>query len=149
MKFKITLLSIFLALAFNGQAQEKTNATYVGTVGSVVHVPSIASQTNLAPARIKKQEMQDGRASRNLIVPGKDPQIEDDYFVRNPDKLEQALSGRSPILVFDAAASSSQPTDPALAVGPNHVVVVFNTGFRIFDKSGNPLTGQISPNPAI
>lgn len=93
--------------------------------------------------------MQDGRASRNLIVPGKDPQIEDDYFVRNPDKMEQVLSGRAPTLVFDAAASNSQPTDPAVGVGPNHVVVVFNTGFRIFDKSGNPLTGQISPNPTI
>jgi len=149
MKLKITLLLVFFAFAFQGQAQEKTNATYVGTVGSVAHVPSIASQTNLAPARIKEAVMQDGRASKNLIVPGKDPQIEDDYFVRNPDKMEQLLSGRAPTLVFDAAQSSSQPTDPSIGVGPNHAVVVFNTGFRIFDKSGNPLTGQISPNPTI
>lgn len=149
MKTKITLILFFFAFVFQGQAQEKTKATYVGTVGSMVHVPSIASQTNLVPARVKEQVMQDGRASKNLIVPGKDPQIEDDYFVRNPDKMEQVLSGRAPILVFDAAASSSQPTDPSIGVGPNHVVVVFNTGFRIFDKSGNPLTGQISPNPTI
>ena len=149
MKFKITLITICLALAFQGQAQEKTKATYVGTIGSMVHMPSIASQTNLAPARIKEAVMHDGRASKNLIVPGKDPQIEDDYFVRNPDKMEQLLSGRTPIMVFDAAQSSSQPTDPSIGVGPNHAVVVFNTGFRIFDKSGNPLTGQISPNPTI
>ncbi|HET8803593.1 MAG TPA: hypothetical protein VFM72_03380, partial [Aequorivita sp.] len=84
MKLKITLLLVFFAFVFQGQAQEKTKATFVGTVGSVVHVPSIASQTNLAPARIKEEVMQDGRASKNLIVPGKDPQIEDDYFVRNP-----------------------------------------------------------------
>ena len=149
MKTKITLILFFFALIFNVQAQEKTNATYVGTVGSVEHVPSIASQTDLAPARVKEQVMQDGRASRNLIIPGKDPQIEDDYFKRNPDKMEQVLSGRAPTLVFDAAQSSSQPTDPSIGVGPNHAVVVFNTGFRIFDKSGNPLTGQISPNPTI
>lgn len=149
MKTKITILFFFLAIAFQGQAQEKTQATYVGTVESMIHVPSIASQTNLAPARVKKQVMQDGRASRNLIVPGKDPQIEDDYFKRNPNKLEQAYSGKAPTLVFDAAQSNSQPTDPAIGVGPNHAVVVFNTGFRIFDKSGNPLTGQISPNPTI
>ncbi len=149
MKTKFTFFLFFFAFLFMAQAQEKTNATYVGTVGSVVHVPSIASQTNLAPARVKEQVMQDGRASKNLIIPGKDPQIEDDYFVRNPDKMEKLLSGRTPILVFDAAASSSQPTDPSIGVGPNHAVVVFNTGFRIFDKSGNPLTGQISPNPTI
>ncbi|WP_026450534.1 GEVED domain-containing protein [Aequorivita capsosiphonis] len=149
MKTKITLFFLFFAFLFHVQAQEKTNATYVGTVGSVVHVPSIASQTNLAPARVKEQVMQDGRASKNLIIPGKDPQIEDDYFVRNPNKMEQILSGRTPSLVFEAAASNSQPTDPSIGVGPNHAVVVFNTGFRIFDKSGNPLTAQISPNPTI
>ncbi len=149
MKLKITLLLFFMAIAFQGQAQEKTNATYVGTVGSVIHVPSIASQSNLAPARVKKEVMEDGRASKNIVVPGKDPQTEDDYFVRNPNPLEQKINGRAPLLVFDAASSSSQPTDPAIGVGPNHAVVVFNTGFRIFDKSGNPLTGQISPNPTI
>ncbi|CAM3296858.1 GEVED domain-containing protein [Aequorivita lipolytica] len=149
MKTKITLLIFFFALCLGVQAQEKTKATYIGTVGSMVHVPSIASQTNLAPARVKEQVMQDGRASKNLIIPGKDPQIEDDYFKRNPNKMEQVLSGRAPSLVFDAAQSSSQPTDPSIGVGPNHAVVVFNTGFRIFDKSGNPLTGQVSPNPTI
>ncbi|MBK8492003.1 MAG: fibronectin type III domain-containing protein [Saprospirales bacterium] len=54
-----------------------------------------------------------------------------------------------PSLVFDAYASGSQPTDPSLAVGPNHVMVVYNTGFTIYDKSGNMLLGQTSPNPAI
>ncbi len=149
MKNKLLFLVLVLTIAFYGHSQEKTNATFVGTVGSMVHVPSIASQTNLAPARTKKAEMQDARASKNLIVPGKDPQAEDDYFVRNPNKLEQTYSGRTPTLVFEAAQSNSMPTDPSIGVGPNHAVVVFNTGFRIFDKSGNPLTGQISPNPTI
>ncbi len=149
MKTKITLFLLFFVFLFQVHAQEKTNATYVGKVGSMIHVPSIASRTNLPPATTKEQVMQDGRASKNLIVPGKDPQIEDDYFVRNPDKMEQLLSGRVPSLVFDAAQSSSQPTDPSIGVGPNHAVVVFNTGFRIFDKSGNPLTGQVNPNPTI
>ena len=115
----------------------------------MIHVPSIASQTNLPPARVKEQVMEDGRASKNIIVPGKDPQTEDDYFVRNPNPLEQKINGRAPLLVFDAAQSSSQPTDPSIGVGPNHAVVVFNTGFIIYDKNGDPLTGQISPNPTI
>ena len=36
MKTKITLFLLFFTLVFQGQAQEKTNATYVGTVGSMV-----------------------------------------------------------------------------------------------------------------
>ncbi|WP_310992520.1 GEVED domain-containing protein [Aequorivita marina] len=149
MKTRLTVMLFFFAVLFQVQAQEKTEATFVGTIGEMMHVPSIASQSSLAPARVKERVMQDGRASKNQIVPGKDPQIEDDYFVRNPDKMEQVLSGRTPSLVFEAAASSSQPTDPSIGVGPNHAVVVFNTGFRIFDKEGNPLTEQLSPNPTI
>ncbi len=151
MKLKLTLSILLFALIFvaNAQENEPSGPTYVGTVGSMIHVPSIASQTNLEPARTKPEVMQDGRASGNKTIVGKDPQTEDDFFVRNPNPLEGKIPGRAPILVFDAAASSSQPTDPSIGIGPNHAVVVFNTGFRIFDKLGNPLTGQISPNPTI
>ena len=144
------LILLLLACGFSMTAQENnTKATLVSTMNDVVHVQSIASRNTLPPARVKKAQMQDGRSSRNLIVPGKDRQTENDYFVRNPNKLEQKFSGKSPSLVFDAAASSSQPTDPSIAVGPNHVIAVFNTGFRIFEKDGTPITGQISPNPTI
>ncbi|MCB0465904.1 MAG: hypothetical protein KDC78_09590, partial [Aequorivita sp.] len=93
MKSKITLSLLFFAFLFQGYAQEKTNATYFGRVESMIHVPSIASQTNLAPARVKEQVMEDGRASKNIIIPGKDPQTEDDYFVRNPNPLAQKING--------------------------------------------------------
>ena len=64
--------------------------------------------------------------------------------------MEQSMKMASPpSLVFDAYASGSNPTDPSLAIGPNHVMVVFNTGFTIYDKSGNQLVGQTAPNPAI
>lgn len=33
------------------------------------------------------------------------------------------------------------PPDPDIAVGPNHVIVVVNVAFKIFDKSGNLLAG--------
>lgn len=57
MKSKFTLFLILFALVFGAQAQDRTKATYVGTVGNVVHVPSIASQAaqnELPPARVKK-----------------------------------------------------------------------------------------------
>ncbi|NOR86840.1 MAG: sheath polysaccharide-degrading enzyme, partial [Bacteroidales bacterium] len=48
-------------------------------------------------------------------------------------------SGKEPLLVFDANTSPYTPSDPTGAVGPNHFVGSWNTGFRIFDKDGNPL----------
>ncbi len=148
---KFILLFFFITFVFNTYAQDNkgTKPVYTGTVTSMVHVPSIASQQNLLPARVKNVEMKDGRASKGIVVPGKDPQTEDDFFIRNQNPLNQKIAGKSPSLVFDAYTSNSMPTDPSLAVGPNHVFVVFNTGFIIYDKAGNPLTGQISPNPTI
>tara|TARA_R100001369_G_scaffold89785_5_gene127858 strand:+ start:289 stop:3216 length:2928 start_codon:yes stop_codon:yes gene_type:complete len=151
MKLKLSLLGFLLLTVFSIKAQDKNGEkpTFIGKAISMQKVPSIASQTNLAPARVKETEMNDARASKNNVVPGKDPQTEDDYFVRNPNKLEGKIAGKAPTLVFDAAESNSQPTDPALAVGPDHVFVVFNTGFIIYDKAGNALTSQIAPNPTI
>ncbi len=151
MKLKLSLLVLFVLTVFSVKAQDKNGEkpTFIGKAISMQHVPSIASQTNLPPARVKEEEMNDARASKNNVVPGKDPQTENDYFVRNPHRLAGKIPGREPSLVFDAASSNSQPTDPALAVGPDHVFVVFNTGFIIYDKDGNALTPQTAPNPTI
>ncbi len=149
MKFNylVALLCFFTLSAV--YAQQNEGPIYVGTVADMEYVPSIASRGNLTPAVTVDKEAQDGRSSRPEVVPGKDPQVEDDFFARNVHRLASKIPAKAPILVFDAAQSSSQPTDPSLAVGPDHVFVVFNTGFIIYDKDGNALTGQISPNPTI
>lgn len=115
-----------------------------------VHVSSIASRMNeLIPADNISGEANDRRSIRNKVIIGKDGQAEDDYYVRNRHEMEQSIRVSPPSLVFDAYGSGSQPTDPAMAIGPNHVFVVFNTGFTIYDKNGNQLLGQTAPNPAI
>ena len=92
-------------LSVNAQDSDKEKPTFIGKAISMQHVPSISSQTNLAPARVKEAEMDDARASKNNVIPGKDPQTEDDYFVRNRNKLEGKIPSREPSLVFDAASS--------------------------------------------
>lgn len=155
MKQKISLLFLLFTFIFAAKAQEvtenvETNANYIGTVTSMEYVPSIASRISelpLAPNLIG--EAQDGRSSGNKVLVGKDSQTEDDYFVRNQDPSTQTIQARSPSLVFDAYISTPSPTDPSLAIGPDHVFVVYNTGFIIYDKDGNALTSQMAPNPAI
>lgn len=148
---KTTLLTLLLFIVYTTSAQENKamKASFTGTVSSMEHVPSIASRFELAPAIVDEKEMMDGRSSKNIIISGKDSQTENDFLASNPHSLTQKIKGKTPSLVFDTYTSGSTPTDPALAVGPDHVIVVFNTGFIIYDKDGNDLTGMVSPNPTI
>lgn len=153
MKTKFLIFSaLLLAFSFSITAQDNApaKASYYGTVSSVEYVTSMASRPNdMIPSDNSEKEAKDKRSMANEIVAGQDPQTEDDYFVRNRNEMEQSINRAPASLVFDGYASGSQPTDPALAVGPNHVMVVFNTGFAIYDKAGNQLMGQTAPNPAI
>lgn len=134
----------------NAQENVEAKAIYHGKISSVEYVSSLLSRPNdLVPSDNSSKEAKDKRSIANQIVAGKDPQTQDDYFVRNRNEKEQSVRISDPSLVFDAYASGSQPTDPSLAVGPNHVMVVFNTGFAIYNKSGTQLLGQTAPNPAI
>lgn len=143
------VLTVF-SFAVNAQENKTTKAFYTGTVSSVEYVTSLLSRPNdLLPPDNTEREAQDKRSIANQIVTGQDPQTQDDYFVRNRNEMEQSVQRTPASLVFDTYTSSSQPTDPSLAVGPNHVMVVFNTGFAIYNKSGIQLVGPTSPNPAI
>ncbi|PQB03736.1 T9SS-dependent choice-of-anchor J family protein [Aureitalea marina] len=108
------------------------------------YVPSLTTRTaQLIPHTDVPGEAKDGRSKRNVPVPGKGS-TGDDPLAINPHPSSQSRQGRAPSLVFDAYTSSSNPTDPSGALGPNHYFVVFNTGFIIYDKSGNDLTGQLA-----
>ena len=150
MKQLFTLLMIFSCVSLFAQDPNQNKPTFVGTVSYMEYVSSLASRSNdLIPSDNSIKEAKDKRSLSQYIVQGKDPQTQDDYFVRNRNEKEQSVALRAADVVFDAYASGSQPTDPSLAVGPNHVFVVYNTGFTIYDKLGNQLVGQTAPSPAI
>jgi len=148
MKLKITLLILLFAFVFNVNAQknESQNAFYYGTVTSMVHVPSLASREYLEPADMTPKEAKDKRSGQNNVIIGKDPQTENDYLASNPNRLTGKIQSRDLLFEFQANSSSSSPSDPAGAVGPNHYLSVFNTGFIIHDKTGIPLTGILNVN---
>ncbi|MFT4697632.1 MAG: hypothetical protein ACI9SJ_000761 [Flavobacteriaceae bacterium] len=162
LKFKLMnlknyfLLLCFAVFTFTATAQKDitpnvvTKAHHSSTITDMVYVPSIASRMNeITPAVDKNTEALDRRSLGNQVVIGKDSQTEDDYLASNPHPSKGSFFSNPPSVVFDAYTSNSQPTDPSVAIGPNHVFVVFNTGFTIYDKSGAQLLGQTSPNPAI
>ena len=152
MKKNYLLLVVLILFVFSGFAQknEKSKASYTGKITYVEYVTSMSSRPNdLLPSDNTVRVAKDKRSIANQIKSINNSQDQDDYFVRNRHEMEQSRSVKAPNVVFDAYASGSQPTDPSLAVGPNHVMIVYNTGFAIYDKAGNQLQGQTSPNPAI
>lgn len=147
--FFLILLTVF-SYAVDAQENVEAKANYYGTVTSMEYVTSLASRPqDIIPSDNSIKEAKDKRSLGNHVVIGMDPQTEDDYFVRNRNEKEQSVRRSPASLVFDGFSSGSTPTDPSLAVGPNHVMVTFNTGFAIYDKAGNQLVGQTAPNPAI
>ncbi|MBT8257977.1 MAG: proprotein convertase P-domain-containing protein [Bacteroidia bacterium] len=143
-------LCLLFALTYNltyGQEIEKKGLSPVSVQypDKIEHVASLSSRSNLILDESDTlKEMDDGRVRESKInmIPGKGSKGPDP-LAKNPHRLKNTIPTRMPEFVFETAASSSAPTDPAGAVGPNHYFAVINTGFRIFDKSGNPLTAQL------
>ena len=149
-KFLFSFVCLLGMGTLMAQQNVPSKANYYGTISSMEYVTSLASRPNdLIPSDNSEKEAKDKRSIAHQIVQGQDPQTEDDFFVLNRHEKAQSTRMAPASPVFDAYASGSQPTDPSLAVGPNHVMVVYNTGFTIYDKAGNQLLGQTAPNPAI
>ncbi len=150
MKIKDYLLLIcliFLGVSVSAQESIPNEAQGVAEYGEslpMFYVPSLSSRAELIPAPYTEEEARDRRSIRNKVIIGKEKQETDDYYVLNRHETEQSFRVMPPSVVFDAYSSGSQPTDPSMAVGLDHIVVVFNTGYRIFDKAGNALTGQLA-----
>jgi hypothetical protein len=75
-------------------------------------------------------------------------------FPRFQSLLEKILTPTTmppPLLTFDGtdrvgSGCNCRPPDTNGDVGPNHYVQTVNSGFRVFDKSGNPLTPFMTYN---
>lgn len=140
----LMLLMSSMMMAQETVPNEPQGVAEYGESLPMFYVPSLASRSALIPAEYTEEEARDRRSIRNKVVIGKEKQESDDYFVLNRHETEQSIRVMPPSVVFDAYSSGSQPTDPSMAVGLDHVIVVYNTGYRIFDKAGNALTGQLN-----
>lgn len=150
MKLKFLFLFLLLSPAFMAfaQQQEAAKGTDYGKLSAPILVPSIAQQIKdgtfigVDPNETPRLG-QPKRSGANMAVPGKGLPLQGDPLVA---KQRAAVNhpGKEPLVVFDANTSSYTPSDPTGAVGPNHYIGAWNVGFRIFDKSGNPLAPAAS-----
>ena len=155
-------LSLLLLVCFvgfvNAQDTEKFPPTDYGFFATPTIVPSIAEQIESGTLieglsgregrqQIDGPEVNPKHKHVNNVIPGKG--LPGDGM---PDPLISAVEnqlrypGRDPIVINlnGNNGQSFTPTDPTIAVGPNHVIGGWNIGFRIFDKNLNPLTNSAS-----
>lgn len=148
--YQLLILISIVIISANVVAQEDnpTKAHKYGTIGEPVLVQSIAQQIvdgtfiGVDPNG-KPKDGPPKRRDANKTIPGKGLPLGDDpLFLKKGSSVLH--STKAPLLVFDANISQYTPSDPTGAVGPNHFIGAWNTGFRIFDKDGNPLTDEAS-----
>jgi hypothetical protein len=144
----VIILMIFL-FSMGVIAQESVGPTYTGMLEGPTYVPSIAEQLQngtFIPAEDDSKKMgQPRRGFRGKVVPGKGyPKAGDIDPLMVLQENATLRRNRAPIMTFESTTNTATPSDPTGAVGPNHYVAAWNTAFRIFDKSGNPLTPAAS-----
>ncbi|MAO08553.1 MAG: hypothetical protein CL596_07575 [Alteromonas sp.] len=148
MKLNYYLVALLFLFSLGMSAQESVGPTSTGMLQGPTYVPSLAEQMrngSFVPAEDNSNDK--GHPKRRLgnrVVPGKGtPETFVDPKVALQENTELRRN-RAPLLTFETTTSAATPSDPTGAVGPNHYVAAWNTSFRIFDKSGNPLTNAAS-----
>ena len=132
------LLCSFAMQAQDGsmQASSFSTATYmheIPALSSMDNIISAAGFEDVAPAK---------RRGSNTFVPGKGLPAGPDPLARFQE-ITPTTAGRAPIVSFDAHIGTVL-NDPTGAIGPNHYVYAFNSGFGILDRAGNVLLPEAS-----
>tara|TARA_R110000850_G_scaffold271031_2_gene404634 strand:- start:21735 stop:23954 length:2220 start_codon:yes stop_codon:yes gene_type:complete len=157
-------LSIFVMMgvvAFStAQDDQRHPPTDHGFYAAPTYVPSIAEQMRNGTfieglsgkenrPQVDGPEVNPKHKHVNNVIPGKGlpAEGEGDPLVKS---LESQLKypGRDPINIEPNGNNgpSFTPSDPTIAVGPDHVIGGWNIGFRIFEKDLTPITNAASLN---
>ncbi len=145
MKTKFYFLTLFVFCSFGLLAQQRGSmkASSFGEAAYKIDIPALASMKNIISAKNFGQKVPPKRRGKNEFVAGKG-------FPKNGDPLkavQQKSASRAAITneiaSFDAHIGTVL-NDATGAIGPNHYVYAFNSGFGILDRNGNVLLPEAS-----
>ncbi|MDC7998627.1 T9SS type A sorting domain-containing protein [Gilvibacter sediminis] len=117
-------------------------ATSFSTATYVREIPALSSMDNIIAAAGFEDVAPPKRRGTNTFVEGKGLPAGADPLARNQQLVPRAAA-RAPITSFDAHLGTVL-NDPTGAIGPNHYVYAFNSGFGILDRAGNVLLPEAS-----
>ncbi len=108
-------------------------------------IPALADMDNIISAKNQGHIAPQKRRSSNTFVPGKGFMPEDgmDPLMKVQQKSASKMATTAPIASFDAHVGTVL-NDATGAIGPNHYVYAFNSGFGILDRNGSVLLPEAS-----
>ena len=145
------ILLLFLGSSLGVYAQKVTQkSNYHGKDEYVRKIPALSSMGNIISANGQAHKAPPKRRGQNTHIPGKglpqggidklkEKQL--DYFRQQRNR--RTSRSIAPIANFDAHRGTVL-NDPTGAIGPNHYVYAFNSGFGILDRAGNVLVPEAS-----
>ncbi|MGY3791293.1 fibronectin type III domain-containing protein [Aquimarina sp. 433] len=146
MKTQFYYFAFFMLCSLGLIAQQKPQkASLFGKAEYVRTVPALSKMDNIISAKGMIKHGQEKRRGKNTYVPGKGLPLAGQ---NDPLMQIQQKSARTAISTevanFQSHEGFSTPTDPTGAIGPNHYVYAFNSGFGIRDRAGNVLLAEAS-----
>ncbi|MEM6830042.1 MAG: T9SS type A sorting domain-containing protein [Bacteroidota bacterium] len=150
---KFTTLKLFVAVCLipmlvQAQQQSSSKASSVEMSSYVREIPPLSKMDNIISASGFEHKAPPKRRGKNTVVPGKGlPKGEDPLMVLQQSMRSTNFSTSSEPLEPLANFIAHQGTvlnDPTGAIGPNHYVYAFNSGFGILDRAGNVLLPEAS-----
>lgn len=134
-----TLFFLLFGMLFaTGQSNEVSHPDFIIQATEFKVIPPLSSM-NLIPPSLEEKEVINERwlnypTNFNALPKGKDP------LVGESSKAGK-VPGFAPVVNFDGAISGvhsgAVPPDPTGAVGTNHYIHSYNSGFVIFNKDGS------------
>ncbi|WP_299211831.1 T9SS type A sorting domain-containing protein [uncultured Dokdonia sp.] len=140
---RITIAILCLFCAFTVYAQDGSmSPTSYGQATYMREIPALSSMDNIISAAGFEHVAPPKRRGSNTFIPGKGLPAGPDPLLQKQVAV-QPIQGRAPIASF-GAHQGTVLNDPTGAIGPNHYVYAFNSGFGILDRSGNVLLPEAS-----
>lgn len=137
-------LLLFLMGVFTIQAQKPDSLKATSTAKAIymVEVPALSKMDNIIAAKGLGHVAPPKRRGSNTVIPGKGLPVGRDPLIQQQLNTPKS-QGRAPTVDFPAHTGTVL-NDPTGAIGPNHYVYAFNSGFGILDRSGNVLVPEAS-----
>ena len=137
-------LLLFLLSVFSVQAQKpgSLKASSTAKAAYMVEVPALSKMDNIIAAKGQEHVAPPKRRGSNIVIEGKGLPVGRDPLLQQQASVPKS-AGRAPVVDFPAHTGTVL-NDPTGAIGPNHYVYAFNSGFGILDRSGNVLVPEAS-----
>lgn len=117
--------------------------TTITTSEYMREIQALSSMDNIISAKSFEHKAPPKKRGSNTFVPGKGFPKGEDPFYSGIQKSTAGMQLKAPIASFDAHVGTVL-NDATGAIGPNHYVYAFNSGFGILDRAGNVLLPEAS-----